>query len=164
MTTPEYLGAHISHTDIPIDSETSAAMKYLLSATGPIAFGPEHENNVPSIVVKQFSVQSSVIMAIYPKFGKPWIFGLHQCAYARAWTEKELNLFRDFGQHISASLTRLPLFKKERLLSGRFQSQAPETSLSLCFRSRFFLSATEYNQPPICDRFLDGFLPEFQAS
>jgi len=43
-------------------------------------------------------------MAIYPKLGKPWLFGIHQCSYARIWTENEFNLFRDFGQHIGENL------------------------------------------------------------
>ncbi|MCK5525038.1 MAG: PAS domain S-box protein [Thiomargarita sp.] len=104
ITTPEYPGAKKLNTDIPMDSAMSEFMKTCLSATLPIAFGQKYEYKIPPMVVKRFSVQSQLCLAIYPKIGKPWLFGLHQCAYARVWTENERKLFHDFGQHISESL------------------------------------------------------------
>jgi len=104
VTKPEYPGANIFNTDIPMDSAVSENMKDCLSVTGPVAFGPEYEHHIPPMGVKQFSVQSQICMAIYPKLGKPWLFGIHQCSYARIWTENEFNLFRDFGQHIGENL------------------------------------------------------------
>ena len=32
-----------------------------------------------------FGVQSFIATAIYPKVGKPWSFGLHQCSHPREW-------------------------------------------------------------------------------
>jgi signal transduction histidine kinase len=104
VTKPEYPGAHILNIDIPMDSAVSEMMRDSLSATGPIIFGHKYEHKMPPMVVKQFSVQSQICLAIYPKLSLPWQFGIHQCSYARIWTENELNLFREFGQHISESL------------------------------------------------------------
>jgi len=104
VATPEYPGAHILNTDIPKEPAVSEIMKYSLSATGPIAFGFSYEHKIPSIIAKQFSVQSGLCLAINPKIGKPWLFGLHQCSYARVWTENEFKLFSEFGQQIGVSL------------------------------------------------------------
>ncbi|MDM8563608.1 response regulator, partial [Candidatus Marithioploca araucensis] len=104
VTKPEYPGAHILNIDIPMESAVSEMMRDSLSATGPIIFGHKYEHKMPPMVVKQFSVQSQICVAISPKIGKQWLFGLHQCSYARVWTENELNLFREFGQNISESL------------------------------------------------------------
>ncbi|MCP4350210.1 MAG: response regulator [Desulfobacterales bacterium] len=104
VTTPEYPGANLLNTDIPMGPAVSELMRDTLSATGPVTFGAMYEHKMPPTVVKQFSVQSQVCMAICPKFGKPWQFGLHQCSYARVWTENELSLFRDFGHRIGQSL------------------------------------------------------------
>ncbi|MDM8553239.1 response regulator [Desulfococcaceae bacterium HSG7] len=104
VTTSKYPGANILNTDIPMDPAVSEVMKNSLSATGPIVFGAEQEHKIAPMVVKQFSVQSQISMTIYPKLGKPWQFGLHQCSYARVWTENEINLFSQFGQRISQSL------------------------------------------------------------
>ena len=46
-------------------------------------------------------------MAIHPKVGKPWLFGLHQCSYERVWTPDEEKLFQEIGRRISDSLTSL---------------------------------------------------------
>lgn len=104
MTTPEYPGANILDMDIPMNLAVSKLIRETLSATAPIAFGPNYEHKVPSMIAKQFSIQSQLCMVIHPKIGKSWLFGLHQCSYARVWTENELNLFHEFGQHIGVSL------------------------------------------------------------
>jgi two-component system repressor protein LuxO len=103
VTTPKYPGANILNTNIPKDPAVSEVMKASLSATAPVALGPEYEHKVPSIA-KQFSVQTMLCLAIHPKIGKPWLFGLHQCSYARVWTENEFKLFSEFGQQIGVSL------------------------------------------------------------
>jgi len=103
LTTPEYPGANILNLEIPMDSAASELIRITLSTTGPVAFGPSYEHQLPSIA-KQFSVQTQLCFAIHPKIGKPWLLGMHQCSYARIWTENEINLFHEFGQSISESL------------------------------------------------------------
>jgi PAS domain S-box-containing protein len=100
----EYPGVRVLNKEIPMDPEKAEFLKNTLSAKGPLAFGPQYEHRVPSKIAEHFSVQTELCLAIRPKIGKPWVFGLHQCSYARVWTETEIKLFRDFGQHISESL------------------------------------------------------------
>jgi PAS domain S-box-containing protein len=127
VTTPEYPGANILNIDIPMDPTVSENMRDSLSARGPIAFGgPNYEHKVALMAIKQFSVQSQICMAIYPKVGLPWLFGIHQCSYARIWTKNELNLFSDFGRQISESLgvflSLEELQKSEERFRGYFES------------------------------------------
>ncbi|HIE00200.1 MAG TPA: response regulator [Thiotrichaceae bacterium] len=139
-TTPEYPGANILNTEIPMGQAVSDIMREALSATGPIAFGHKYEHKIPPMVVKPFSVQSQLCLAIHPKIGKPWLFGLHQCSYARVWTENELNLFRDFGHQINQSLGLFlsleELQKSEEQFRGYFESALVGfaiTSLERCW-------------------------------
>jgi len=104
VTTPEYPGANILNVDIPMEATVSEMMRVNLSTIGPIAFGAMYEHKIAPIIAKQFSIQSRMCMAIYPKIGQPWLFGMHQCSYTRVWTENELQLFSDFGQHIANRL------------------------------------------------------------
>ncbi|MCP4696221.1 MAG: response regulator [Gammaproteobacteria bacterium] len=123
ITAPDYPGAHLLNTDITMDSAVSEIMTDTLSAAGPIAFGSEHERKLPAKIVEQFSIQSQLCAAIHPKIGKPWMFGLHQCSYARDWTENERSLFREFGQQIAVglgfSISFEELQKSEKRLSRR---------------------------------------------
>ena len=126
ITTPEYPGANLLNTDIPMEQKTSELMRTTLSVSGPVTFGTMYEHKVPPMVVKQFSVKSQLCIAIYPKIGKPWQLGLHQCSYARVWTKNELSLFRDFSQQISKSLgvflSLEELQKSEEQFRGYFEA------------------------------------------
>lgn len=104
VTTPDYPGAYLLNQDIEMETTMSQLMKANLSATEPLVLGASYEQKLPSFVAKKFSVQAQISMVIYPKIGKPWLFGLHQCAYARVWTENEHHLFHEFGRHLSVSL------------------------------------------------------------
>ncbi|MDM8565649.1 PAS domain S-box protein [Candidatus Halobeggiatoa sp. HSG11] len=119
ITRLEYPGGSIFNMDIPMDSTVSELMKTSLSTVGPVTFGAKYEHKLaPPNITKQFSVQSQICMAIYPKLGKPWLFGIHQCSYAREWTEAELQLFKHFGQHINNSLDAflsIEAFKEDEL-------------------------------------------------
>ncbi|EDN72107.1 sigma 54 dependent transcriptional activator [Beggiatoa sp. SS] len=104
ITTPKYPGAYLLNKEIPMETTMSELMKANLSAKEPLVLGASYEHQLPSIIAEPFSVQAQISMVIYPKIGKPWLFGLHQCAYARVWTENERHLFREFGEHLSVSL------------------------------------------------------------
>jgi len=126
VTKPEYLST--KNIEIMMVPEISEAIRYTLSATGPIAFGPEYEHKVPSLIAEQFSVQSELCLGIHPKIGnKPWLFGLQQCSDARIWSENEVNLFREFGHHIGISLGLSISFEElakseKRLFRKRYHS------------------------------------------
>jgi DNA-binding NtrC family response regulator len=104
ITTPEYPGAYFLNKEIEMETTMSEFMTANLSITEPLVLGASYEQKLPSIIAEQFSVQAQMSIVIYPKLGKPWLFGLHQCSYARVWTKNEVDLFREFGQHLSVSL------------------------------------------------------------
>jgi len=50
-------------------------------------------------------------MALYPKGAQPYMFGLSQCSYARAWTPQEERLFQEIGRRLEDALTSLLMFR-----------------------------------------------------
>ncbi|MDM8567250.1 sigma 54-interacting transcriptional regulator [Candidatus Halobeggiatoa sp. HSG11] len=104
VTTPECPGAKKLNIDIPMEPTISEIMKNVLSTSEPIVFGPDCEYKVPQNTIEQFSVNSQLCLAIYPKIGKPWLFGIHQCSHTRIWIDDEVKLFQEFGQQIGVSL------------------------------------------------------------
>ena len=50
-------------------------------------------------------------MALYPKGDQPYMFGLHQCSYARVWTPQEERLFQEIGRRLEDALTSLLIFR-----------------------------------------------------
>ena len=94
-TRPEYPGVLAQGIDeAPIDAEVARTFRILLDTEGPVKFGPGTSNPLPADVSERFGFKSFMSMALYPKVGKPWQFGIHQCSYARIWTPEDERFFR----------------------------------------------------------------------
>lgn len=120
-TRPEYPGLLSRGTEMPMDAETAALLQILLDSDGPVKFGSGAEYPLPEVVSKRFNILSRMSMAIYPKTGKPWQFGIHQCSYPRTWTPDEERLLKEIGRRLSDSLSTLmsyrDLWKSEEFLN-----------------------------------------------
>jgi signal transduction histidine kinase len=52
-------------------------------------------------------VRSNLVMALRPKVGKPWQFGIHQCSRVRTWTPQDRRIFGEIGRRLEDGLTSL---------------------------------------------------------
>jgi PAS domain S-box-containing protein len=107
---PEYPGAFASGEELPINAQESETIRKALVAGSPVMFGSESDNKIDD-VSERFSVLSQMMMAIHPKTGKPWMFGMHQCTYPRVWTEDEQLLFKEISFRVVEGLNNLILLK-----------------------------------------------------
>ena len=106
FTRPEYPGALAVGKDIGMTPETAAGMRTALGSEPPIRYDPESGLELPD-VVKRFGTRSQMIVALYPKVEKPWMFGIHQCSYPRIWATADQRLFQEIGRRISDALSSL---------------------------------------------------------
>ncbi|MGD9164018.1 MAG: EAL domain-containing protein [Chromatiales bacterium] len=83
----------------------------LLKHEGPVQLGPGAAHPIPSELVKPFELKSMMAMAIYPKIGLPWGFGIHQCTSVRSWSDKEERLFKEVGLRLADGLTSMLSFR-----------------------------------------------------
>src|SRR5262249_54265099 len=97
--------------DLPIDAEVAEVFRSARASSGPVRFGPGSDSPVPAQLAERFSVHSVLAMAVYPKLDKPYLFGLHQCSYPRAWTAEEERLFQEIGRRLTDALTSLLMFR-----------------------------------------------------
>ncbi len=104
---PEYPGALALNIDVPMAPGQADDCRIALESDGPVAFGPGFDRPMSLETARDFSVQSQMFMAIYPKVGKPWLFGIHQCSHTRVWTEEEQRLYKEIGRRISDGLSTL---------------------------------------------------------
>src|SRR5262249_56236519 len=89
----QFPGAFALGMDLPIYAEVAEDFRSARASSGPVRFGPGSDSPVPAQLAERFSVHSVLAMAVYPKLDKPYLFGLHQCSYPRAWTAAEERLF-----------------------------------------------------------------------
>ncbi len=108
----EYPGVLAMGGKIPMGSEVGQTLRVLLSTDSPVEFGPDMEHAVPEVASHQFQVKSFLSMAIYPKTGNPWQFGIHQCSHVRRWTQNETRLFEAIGRRLADGLTVLLSYRE----------------------------------------------------
>ena len=93
-----------------------------LSTSGPVAASIGSEIAVDPSVASEYFTQSELYMALYPRRGQPWLFGLHQCSYERKWTLAEKDLFNEIGHRLSDSLSSMLLMRDLRASETLFRS------------------------------------------
>jgi diguanylate cyclase (GGDEF)-like protein/PAS domain S-box-containing protein len=122
-TRPEYPGNGVHGLEMPMNSEVVGVMAAVLGARGPVSFDPGSERSVPEgLRGPGFDIQSMLCMAVYPRTGKAYMFGLHQCSRPRIWTEDEKTLLQEIGRRLADGLTSLHAFRDLRDREGQLHA------------------------------------------
>ena len=128
-TRPEYhIESFTVGLEIPIDPEMAAVFEVARATDNPVKFGVGAEFPLPTTVAIQYQVQAGIGMAIYPKFDKPYLFGLHQCAYPRVWTPQEERLFQEIGRRMGDALTGMLAYRHLQESEVRYREVFENTS------------------------------------
>jgi PAS domain S-box-containing protein len=104
-TAPGYPGVPALGLIMPMDPDDAETLGLLLASDDPVKFGPGTPNPLPKKMSERFSIKSLLSMALYPKVGRPWQFGMHQCSCPRVWTTDEERLFLEIGRRLEDGLT-----------------------------------------------------------
>src|SRR6266851_3125771 len=110
-TRPEFPGLFGVGVDVPMDPETAGVLRIVRASSGPVRFGPGSHHPLPAKMAKRLGIQSRMVVALYPKGDQPYMCGLSQCSYARAWTPQEERLFQEIGRRLEDALTSLLMFR-----------------------------------------------------
>ena len=121
-TRPEYPGALSHGGEIAGNPETRALLSTLLESSGPVAYDGSAGRVPPETAREKFGVQSLLCMAIYPKTGEPYVFGMHQCSHARVWCEDEKRLLLEIGRRLADGLTGLIAYRDLRGREGQLRT------------------------------------------
>ncbi|MBU0485301.1 MAG: PAS domain S-box protein [Proteobacteria bacterium] len=121
-TKPEYPGALNLGIEMPMDPEVAETLRILLAADGPVKFGPGTKYPLPAEVSERFGFKCFMAMAVHPKIGKPWQFGIHQCSFGREWTPEEERLFKEVGRRLADGLSSMLIYRDLRASEGRFST------------------------------------------
>ena len=114
QTRPEFPGAFALGLELPVDPEVAEVFRMARASAGAACFGPSYELAVPARLAERFSIQSVIALAVYPKWDKPYLFGLHQCTCPRTWTTQEERLFEEIGRRLADALSSLLMFRTLR--------------------------------------------------
>jgi PAS domain S-box-containing protein len=107
-TRPEWPGAGASADPIPLTPQNREAWRRFLSAEEPTSCGPGGDLPLEPSLMAEYGVKSFLAFALFPKIDKPWLFGVHQCSWERAWSQGDKAVFKAMGGRIQEALnTRL---------------------------------------------------------
>ena len=120
-TKPEYPGVSALRVETPMDEGVAGNFRIQLSSKGPVKSGLGTEPPLLEEVSQRFGFKSLISIALHPKIGKPWQFGMHQCSYARQWTVQEERLFLEIGRRLEDGLTSLLSYRKLQESEERYR-------------------------------------------
>jgi signal transduction histidine kinase len=128
---PEYPETGKWELEVPMSSAIAKKFRVLLSSNGPVQFGPETSFPLPENTAERFDFKCLMSMALYPKVGSPWIFEIHQCSYARSWTDEEVRLFQEIGRRLSDAITSLLAYRDLQESEQRYRMVFENSPVSL---------------------------------
>lgn len=106
-TRPEWPGLFAQQRAMPTDGEISRLFEELLSTEAAIQYASGSEHPVPQFATEQYSVKSQLMIALRPKLGGAWAFGIHHCDHEILHDEEGLQLFTAIAERIGEALSIL---------------------------------------------------------
>jgi PAS domain S-box-containing protein len=92
-----------------MEAEVAHVHRILRSSDTAVRFGPGADILIPSGIAERFGAKLQMCLAVYPRIGKPYIFGVDQCTDARNWNAQEQKLFEATGKRLATLLTTLSM-------------------------------------------------------
>ncbi|KJR42221.1 multi-sensor signal transduction histidine kinase [Candidatus Magnetoovum chiemensis] len=114
---PEFPGGFALRMDIPITKTQVETFDAALKSDRPVVI----VNTNFEVLKEEAEVfdksgiivpRSVMLMAVRPKTGAAWMFGLHQCSYSRQWSDDEKNLFHDICIRLADGINIFTLYKR----------------------------------------------------
>ena len=129
VTRPEYPGAKVLNVDVPLSGAEADNLREALATDGPVLYVEGTER--PVTTSKMFSVRSQMFVAVYPRMGEPWAFGMHQCSSPRVWSEEEKSLFNEIGRRLADGLSSVLSLRELQENEQRFRATFEQAAVGI---------------------------------
>jgi PAS domain S-box-containing protein len=131
ITKPAYPGAKVLNVDMPMSPDMAQNLREALASPDPVIYIAGTEKPINKVTAEIFGVQSQMFVALYPKLGKPWVFGMHQCSYPRIWTKDEKKLFTEIARRISDGLSSVLFLRELQENEERFRATFEQAAVGI---------------------------------
>lgn len=129
-TRPEWPGANANYAMIEISEQVKKVMHTALDAGRVVTFDTKKDEFFrQSIEAKIFSIRSQMINAIYPRHGKPWMFGVHYCTQHHSFSLNETRKFEALSHRIADAISICLTLKESQESEEKYRTlveNAPE--------------------------------------
>ncbi|MEJ2407669.1 MAG: PAS domain S-box protein, partial [Candidatus Thiodiazotropha sp.] len=171
-TRPDYPGLGTMGLDIPMDQEVATMFELMLDTPGVVKFGPGTDRPLSETAREIYGIKSFVAVALFPKTGKPWQLGLHQCSYERNWTEAEEQLLIEIGRRLTDGLSSLLILRDLRESEARYQRMFDTANEGIWVQDEDFVTTfvnehmarmLGYSEEELMNKKVTEFMPEEDA-
>ncbi len=128
---PEYPGVMELGLEMPMTEEEATTARLLQEAASPVTFGPGGNHPLPIAMAERFGFRSFMAIALNPRIGKPWQFGIHQCSHVRQWTDDEKRLFKQIGKRLEDALAGLLMYRNLQESEQRYRMVFENSPVSI---------------------------------
>ncbi|MBU1424730.1 MAG: PAS domain S-box protein [Gammaproteobacteria bacterium] len=104
---------------LPMTSIRADSMQLLLDAHGPVQFIPEDDPEKERL--NTFGIRSFMSIAVHPRIGSPWEFGIHQCVTPRTWNAQAVRLFEEIARRLADGLNTMLVNRNLRESEQRYR-------------------------------------------
>jgi PAS domain S-box-containing protein len=128
---PEYAVGKVLNGDLPLPPDMAHNLREALVSPVPVIYIAGTERPINKVTAEVFGVQSQMFVALYPRLGKPWVFGMHQCSSPRIWTKEEQKLFTEIARRISDGLSSVLILRELRENEERFRATFEQAAVGI---------------------------------
>lgn len=108
--------------EMPMTPHVARAFRLALDSDGPVSIGPESGQDVSRDTQERFGVLSVLIIAVHPRQGRPWLFGLHQSSHRRIWSDYDRRLLSVIARRLSDALSGALFLRDLKEKEERFRT------------------------------------------
>lgn len=108
-------------TITPMTDGVRKLFRDVLTSNGVVVYDSTTRNQIPEVVIEKYLTLSQMSIALKPKIGKPWMFGLVNCAEERQYSDDQQKLLLSIGQRLSDRLGVLTAAKQLRESEEKFR-------------------------------------------
>ncbi len=118
-THPDHPGAFAKGELVALSPELCDVMLSALADEHPVPYELVGCRVVPVSLRNHFGVQSMIVMAVRPRVGPAFLFGMHHCRSPRVWSSIEIRLFEEIGRRLEDALTSQRIMSRLQLREGQ---------------------------------------------
>jgi len=128
---------HLTGKAYPIDSTMRDFFVHIRNSNQPICYDDRNPFGKGSAILQEFSIQSSITMALRPNQEETWILCMHQCDHARHWSSDEQRLFKDIALRMEDALQQMLLYQDIKTATTSLRKAKKEAEKANHAKSEF---------------------------